>query len=69
MNARRRNKGAAETHCSDPRPEFWNEYLAEGVRFELTVPLPTRRISSPVHSTALPTFRAVAAGGAGRAKS
>jgi len=23
--------------------------LAEGVRFELTVPLPTRRISSPVH--------------------
>jgi hypothetical protein len=31
--------------------------VAEGVRFELTVPLPTRRISSPVHSTALPTFR------------
>lgn len=26
------------------------------MRFELTVPLPTRRISSPVHSTALPTF-------------
>ena len=23
--------------------------LAEGVRFELTVPLPARRISSPVH--------------------
>jgi hypothetical protein len=34
--------------------------LAEGVRFELTVPLPTRRISSPVHSTALPTFRGTA---------
>ena len=30
--------------------------LAEGVRFELTVPLPARRISSPVHSTTLPTF-------------
>jgi hypothetical protein len=43
--------------------------LAEGVRFELTVPLPTRRISSPVHSTALPTFRAMAAGSAGRPKS
>ena len=27
------------------------------LRFELTVPLPARRISSPVHSTTLPTFR------------
>ena len=37
--------------------------LAEGVGFEPTVPLPARWFSRPVHSTALPSFRADARSG------
>jgi hypothetical protein len=33
------------------------DFMAEGVRFELTSPVRGRRFSRPVHSTALPPFR------------